>query len=199
MTGNRHSGRKLVRDAGVVGAGGAGFPTHVKLEAKAGLVIANGAECEPLLCTDQTLMRFMADRVVLGLEAAMRAVGATRGVIATKKHYHDAVQAISHALTGRDALSLFLMDSYYPAGDEKSLIHEVTGEVVRSAKLPAGLRLRGMQYRHPDGILRTRWRRPVLERKAAYGLRGCARPCRFAGAGGHSHARADRGNRLCGG
>lgn len=84
----------LVREAGVVGAGGAGFPTHVKLAAKADLVIANGAECEPLLHVDQTIMHHQADRVIIGLEAAMQAVGATRGVIATKKHYHEAVEAL---------------------------------------------------------------------------------------------------------
>lgn len=127
----------LVQDAGVVGAGGAGFPTHVKLQAKADLVIANGAECEPLLYVDQTLMQEEAPRIIRGLEAAMEATGAKRGVIATKSHYHDAVEALGKAIAGKDRLSLFLMDSYYPAGDEKSLIYEVTGEVVRSAKLPA--------------------------------------------------------------
>ena len=127
----------MVRAAGVVGAGGAGFPTHVKLAAKADLVIANGAECEPLLRVDQTIMQHQADRVIKGLEAAMQAVGATRGVIATKKHYHDALDALETAIRGKERLSLYLMDSYYPAGDEKSLIHDVTGEVVRSAKLPA--------------------------------------------------------------
>ena len=127
----------LVQAAGVVGAGGAGFPTHVKLQAKAELVIANGAECEPLLYADQTLMALETDRLIRGLEAAMQAVGASRGVIATKLHYHDAVEALNFAIKDKPQLSLYLMDSYYPAGDEKSLIHEVTGEVVRSAKLPA--------------------------------------------------------------
>ena len=127
----------LVQEAGVVGAGGAGFPTHVKLQAKAELVIANGAECEPLLYVDQSLMQEESSRIIRGLEAAMEAVGAKRGVIATKSHYHDAVEAIEKAIVGKDNISLFLMDSYYPAGDEKSLIHEVVDEVVRSAKLPA--------------------------------------------------------------
>jgi Na+-translocating ferredoxin:NAD+ oxidoreductase RnfC subunit len=127
----------LILQAGVVGAGGAGFPTHVKLQTRAELVIANGAECEPLLYVDQTLMQQQSSRVIRGLEAAMEAVGAKRGVIATKSHYHDAVEELKKAIVGKNKLSLFLMDSYYPAGDEKSLIHEVTGVVVRSAKLPA--------------------------------------------------------------
>lgn len=128
---------KRVRLAGVVGAGGAGFPTHVKLNARAEVVIANGAECEPLLRVDQSLMENAADRLVLGMGYAMLSVGATQGVIATKKHYLGAVEAISKAIQGLDGLSLHLMESYYPAGDEKSLIHEVTGKVVPSAKLPA--------------------------------------------------------------
>ena len=78
--------RDMVREAGVVGAGGAGFPAHVKLQARADTVIANGAECEPLLYVDQTLMQQFPQRVVEGLRIAMRAVGAKRGVIATKKH-----------------------------------------------------------------------------------------------------------------
>lgn len=125
-----------VRAAGIVGAGGAGFPTHVKLNGRAEVVIANGAECEPLLRVDQLLMRREAARVVRGVELAMEATGAARGVIATKAHYHDAVRALQQALGGRSDITLHLMDSYYPSGDEKSIIFEVTGRVVPSGKLP---------------------------------------------------------------
>ena len=126
-----------VRLSGVVGAGGAGFPTHVKLGAKAEYVIANGAECEPLLRVDQLLMQRRADRVVRGMELAMQATGAKQGVIATKAHYEGAVRALRAALGNRKDITLHLMDSYYPSGDEKSIIHEVTGRVVPSARLPA--------------------------------------------------------------
>lgn len=126
-----------VRLSGVVGAGGAGFPTHVKLGAKAEYVIANGAECEPLLRVDQLLMQRRADRVVRGMELAMQATGAKQGVIATKAHYEGAVKALKAALGNRKDITLHLMDSYYPSGDEKSIIYEVTGRVVPSAKLPA--------------------------------------------------------------
>lgn len=125
-----------VRAAGVVGAGGAGFPTHVKLNGKAEYVIANGAECEPLLRVDQLLMQRRADQVVRGMELAMEATGAKYGVIATKAHYHDAVAALEKALGRRKKITLHLMDSYYPSGDEKSIIYEVTGRVVPSGKLP---------------------------------------------------------------
>ena len=125
-----------IRAAGVVGAGGAGFPAHVKLNGKAEYVIANGAECEPLLRVDQLLMQREAKRVVRGVTLAMEATGAARGVIATKAHYHDAVHALEQALGGRSDITLHLMDSYYPSGDEKSIIFEVTGRVVPSGKLP---------------------------------------------------------------
>jgi Na+-translocating ferredoxin:NAD+ oxidoreductase RnfC subunit len=69
-----------VRAAGVVGAGGAGFPTHVKLGARADTFLVNGVECEPLLHKDKELMRLQAGRMVEGLRLAMDAVGATRGV-----------------------------------------------------------------------------------------------------------------------
>ena len=125
-----------VRAAGVVGAGGAGFPTHVKLNGRAEYVIANGAECEPLLRCDQNLMQRAADRIVRGVEIAMQATGAPQGVIATKHHYEGAVEALKRALNGRTDIRLHLMESYYPSGDEKSIIYEVTGRVVPSAKLP---------------------------------------------------------------
>ncbi len=130
---------ELVKSAGVVGAGGAGFPTHIKLNCMAAIVIANGAECEPLLRVDQTLMQAQADRIVSGMEAAMSAVGAKLGVIATKSHYHEAAQSLKRAIGDKKHIRLHLMKSYYPAGDEKSLIYDITERVVPSAKLPLDL------------------------------------------------------------
>ena len=127
---------QAVRQAGVVGAGGATFPTHVKLNGRAERVIANGAECEPLLRVDQLTMRLQARQVVAGLEAAMEATGAAEGVIATKRHYEQAVEALREAIAGKPSIRLHLMESYYPSGDEKSVIFEVTGRVVPSGKLP---------------------------------------------------------------
>lgn len=126
-----------VRDAGVVGAGGAGFPTHVKLNASCDTVIANGAECEPLLRVDQQLMELEAERIVRGLSLAMEAVGAKRGVVATKSHYEGAVKALSAVIPKYEGVELHTMKSYYPAGDEKSLIYEVTHRVVPTGKLPS--------------------------------------------------------------
>ncbi len=127
---------EAIREAGVVGAGGAGFPTHAKLAVHAQQVLVNGAECEPLLRVDQLAMRDQAERVVRGLELAMEAAQAEKGVIATKAHYEEAVRALQTAIQGKANLTLHLMDSYYPSGDEKAVIYEVTGRVVPTGKLP---------------------------------------------------------------
>lgn len=127
---------EAIRSAGVVGAGGAGFPTHVKLAVTAERVIINGAECEPLLRVDQLAMQRQADKVVRGLTLAMEAAHAPEGVIATKEHYEEAVAALNRAIAGKPNLRLHLMESYYPSGDEKNVIYEITGQVVPTGKLP---------------------------------------------------------------
>ncbi|MCL2695285.1 MAG: SLBB domain-containing protein [Clostridiales bacterium] len=126
-----------IKDAGVVGAGGAGFPTHIKLAAKADTVIANGAECEPLLRTDQQLMANQPELLLRGLALAMESTGAVSGVVALKAHYHDAVDALRKITPSYPGIRIHEMESYYPAGDEKSLIYDVTKRVVPTGKLPA--------------------------------------------------------------
>jgi Na+-translocating ferredoxin:NAD+ oxidoreductase RnfC subunit len=91
-----------VREAGVVGAGGGGFPAHVKLAAKADTVIANGAECEPLLHKDKAVMEHMSAAVVRGLQLTMAAVGARDGVVATKAKNQHAVEAMQKACHGTE-------------------------------------------------------------------------------------------------
>lgn len=124
-----------IQDAGVVGAGGAGFPTHIKINCSAEYVIANGAECEPLLRVDQQVMQQHAREIALAMMAVMEQTGAKYGVIATKEHYEDAVSALKKGIEGTP-LTLHLMKSYYPAGDEQQIIYEVTGRVVPTGGLP---------------------------------------------------------------
>lgn len=113
-----------VRAAGVVGAGGAGFPTHVKLDAKVDTYICNAAECEPLLYKDQELMRLSAEAMIRGMRMGMEATGATRGVIAVKAKYEHAIAALKRHSEG---LEFHLFGSFYPAGDEYVVVHDVTG------------------------------------------------------------------------
>ncbi|MCX6350172.1 MAG: SLBB domain-containing protein [Candidatus Aureabacteria bacterium] len=128
---------ELVKMAGVAGAGGAGFPTYVKLSARAEIVIANGAECEPLLRVDQQAMTVWAPELVRGMELAAEAVGAKRAVIALKRKYRGAVDALKAEIARRSSrVELFLMPSHYPAGDEQVLVFEATGRVVPEGGLP---------------------------------------------------------------
>ncbi len=127
---------EAVRNAGVVGAGGAGFPTHVKLQARVDTIIANGAECEPLLCTDRRTMAHFAEEIVNGLELVIQATGAEEGIIGVKEKYADAVEALSKAVAGKEHLRLHLLGNFYPAGDEHTLVNEVTGRIIPEGGLP---------------------------------------------------------------
>ena len=126
----------IVRDAGIIGCGGAGFPTHVKIDATVDLVLANGAECEPLLASDQRVMEYYADEILEGLLLIMSHTGATKGMIGTKKHYHGAVDALNAAIDGRGNVELGLMGNYYPAGDEHILLADLTGRIVPEGGIP---------------------------------------------------------------
>lgn len=124
-----------VRLAGVVGAGGGGFPAHVKLAAKADTVIANGAECEPLLHKDGAVIESRVADLVRGMELAMDAVGATTAVIALKAKHAEAVEHLQAACQGT-RVTVKTLGDYYPAGDEYDLVHEVTGRLIPPAGLP---------------------------------------------------------------
>ncbi|PTX96396.1 4Fe-4S dicluster domain-containing protein [Opitutus sp. ER46] len=124
-----------VRAAGVVGAGGGGFPTHVKLAAQADTVIANGAECEPLLHKDAAVMEREAELVVRGLELAMHAVQAKSGIIGIKAKNKHAVATMQAACAGKP-LRVHLLADVYPAGDEYDLVFETTGRLIPPGGIP---------------------------------------------------------------
>jgi Na+-translocating ferredoxin:NAD+ oxidoreductase RnfC subunit len=125
----------LVRQAGVVGAGGGGFPTHVKLAAKAETVIANGAECEPLLHKDAVVMEEYAKLLVQGVQLTMTATGAKEGVIGIKGKKKKAVEAVTAACVGTN-VRVQLLGDYYPAGDEYDLVFNVTGKLIPPGGIP---------------------------------------------------------------
>lgn len=124
-----------VRQAGVVGAGGGGFPTHVKLSGKADTVIANGAECEPLLHKDAAVMEHHAAELVRGMELAMEAVRAQKGVIAVKAKNRHALESVEAACAGT-GVAVHRLGDYYPAGDEYDLVFSVTGRLIPPAGIP---------------------------------------------------------------
>ena len=111
---------KQIFDSGVVGCGGAGFPTHVKLKASPEILIINGAECEPLLRTDRYLMIHEAEKLVSGVDLICRELSIPEGRIALKKTYTKEIEALTAAIEKlHSKVQLHLMDSFYPAGDEQ--------------------------------------------------------------------------------
>ena len=124
-----------VREAGIVGAGGAGFPAHVKFDTQTEYLIANGAECEPLLRCDRHIMEKNANDLVRAMKAIAEQTGAKKLVIATKGHYQNAVTALKKAVEGTN-ITIHLMKSTYPSGDEQTLVYDITGRVVPLGGLP---------------------------------------------------------------
>lgn len=129
-----HTIQQRVRAAGIVGAGGAGFPTHVKMAAKAEIYLVNGAECEPLLKVDQQLAEKYAAQLVRGLELGMIATGATEGIIAFKAKYGAAIEVLTPLL--HPNMRIHILKDVYPAGDEVITIWMATGRRVPPAALP---------------------------------------------------------------
>lgn len=126
-----------VRQAGVVGAGGAGFPTYIKLQSQAEIFLVNAAECEPMLKVDQQLIPAQADRLIRGLLYGMTATGATEGIIALKEKYKAAITALTPLLPPQ--IRLHILPDVYPAGDEVITIWLATGRRVPPAALPLSI------------------------------------------------------------
>ena len=126
-----------VKAAGVVGAGGAGFPTHVKLEAKADIYVVNGAECEPMLRTDQQLAARYPELLIQGLTHAMKATGAREGIIALKAKYQAAFKALQPLLPPQ--IRIETLRDIYPAGDEVITIWLITGRRVPPGGIPINI------------------------------------------------------------
>ena len=126
-----------IEAAGIVGCGGAGFPTHKKLTGSIACLIVNGAECEPLLWTDRYLMREKAAQLVGAVSRLKEELNIPRCVIAVKGHYRQEVDALRQAIRQAGAqIELHELESFYPAGDEQTIVYEVTGKVVPPGGIP---------------------------------------------------------------
>lgn len=127
---------KAVEQAGVVGAGGAGFPTHIKLQSQVHTVIANGCECEPLLASDAWLMTNHAEEVVHGLSLAVKATGAEKGILAVKEKNKKAIAALENAIKSNPQLEIIKVGNFYPIGDEHLLTYELAGNAIPIGGIP---------------------------------------------------------------
>jgi len=123
-----------IKEKGVVGAGGAGFPTYVKFSSEAEIFIVNAAECEPLLHKDMEILLHRTDGFLSGLSIASSLTSAQKVIIGIKKKHADIIRHLEPRLP--DGVEIFPINDFYPAGDEITLIYEATGRVVAPGQLP---------------------------------------------------------------
>jgi len=130
----------IIKEAGMTGMGGAGFPTHVKLsppkDKLIDTIIINGAECEPFLTADHRIMLERPEQVLAGAKAIMRAVGVNKCFIAIEKNKPDAIEIMQKIVEGSEGIEVAPLEAKYPQGDEKRIINAITGREVPSGGLP---------------------------------------------------------------
>lgn len=132
----------IIKESGLTGMGGAGFPTHVKLsppkDKQIDCLIINGAECEPYLTADHRIMLERPEDVILGAKAALKALNVDKCYIAIEKNKADAIDVIKNILEEKDekGIEIAALETKYPQGDEKRLINAIIGKVVPSGGLP---------------------------------------------------------------
>ena len=132
----------IIREAGIVGMGGATFPTNVKLSSGVGKVdtiIVNAAECEPYITADDRLLREQPERVLSGLRVVMKIFGLETAWIGVEANKPEAIAVLRQRLEGRDDIRLRVLKPRYPQGAEKQLIQAITGRQVPSGGLPAAV------------------------------------------------------------
>ena len=130
---------EIVKNAGIVGMGGAGFPTYVKLMPNKPIeaVLLNGCECEPMLTADHRVLLEYADDIVFGLKSMMKTLNAPRGVIVIEDNKPDAIALMQSKVDGESGIEVCVAKTKYPQGGEKMLIKRVLGRSVPSGGLPA--------------------------------------------------------------
>jgi len=128
---------RRIKEAGIAGAGGAGFPAYFKLNSKPDTFICNAAECEPLLYTDYYYIENHIEDVIKGMLIAMEITGAKKGFFGIKKKRSAFFAKINNAISKVNAdISIFPLDDYYPAGDEQSMVYDITNRIVPQKGLP---------------------------------------------------------------
>jgi proline reductase-associated electron transfer protein PrdC len=130
---------EAIKEAGIVGAGGAGFPTHVKFSAdlKGGTFILNAAECEPVLSHNLQVLREQGDMILRGMKYSMEIVSAKTGIIAVKQKYFKELMGLAKLCKDEPDIQIKLLPDIYPVGDERVIIREIFGIVLQPGQLPA--------------------------------------------------------------
>lgn len=128
--------KQILQENGVVGAGGAGFPTYAKLDERAEIIIMNCAECEPLLKLHRQLLEQHAEEILAAFGMIAEAVGAREAIIGIKSEYKATLDALHRYIDAYPDMRIQLLPGAYPMGDEVVLIYEATGRVIRPGGLP---------------------------------------------------------------
>lgn len=130
---------EMVKAAGVVGMGGAGFPTGVKIgtDLDGGYILVNAAECEPGLCHNIRQIEEECDKVIRGVKHTMEISNASKAIFAIKKKNEKAVQTLKEALKDEEAISIFLLPDIYPMGEERAVVRECLGIELAPTELPS--------------------------------------------------------------
>lgn len=148
-----------IENYGVIGAGGAGFPTHVKLNSKPDTIIMNAAECEPLLHKDMELILNYSDEVLLGFRKVMEITGAKNGIIGIKSKHHHEIELLNSKVSGN--IKVMPIEDVYPAGDEVVLIYMTTKRVVQPGALPISV---GCLVQNVETLLNIGLEKPVTDK-----------------------------------
>jgi len=173
-----------IQDAGIVGMGGATFPTHVKLVPpkgmKAEVLLINGVECEPYLTADHRLMLEKADEILVGIQLLMKALNVSKAVIGIENNKPDAIQLLSEKCKALAGISVIALKVQYPQGGEKQLINAVTGKEVPSGALPiavgAVVSNVGTAFAVYEAVQKNK---PLIERVVTVTGKGLAKPSNF--------------------
>lgn len=130
---------EIIKEAGIVGMGGAGFPTCVKLKPAKPVdtILLNGCECEPMLTADHRVLLEFADDIIYGLKAILKTTGAEKGLIVIEDNKPDAIEHLQAKVADLDNIGVFVAKTKYPQGAEKTLIKRVMGRIVPNGGLPA--------------------------------------------------------------
>ena len=173
--------KTLIKDAGIVGLGGAAFPTNVKLsppkEKPIDTVILNGAECEPFLTADHRLMLESPDKIVNGLKIIMKALGVTEGYIGIESNKPDAIKIMQDAVSGESNIKVWPLRVKYPQGAEKMLIKSIKDREVPCRGLPMDVKVVVQNVGTALAIYEAvRYSKPLIERVVTITGRGIKEP-----------------------
>lgn len=153
-----------IRNAGVVGAGGAGFPTYVKFARACEYILLNGAECEPMLEVDQQIASVHTKKLFGAMTALVELTGAKGGIFALKEKYHDAIRNVEAALPAFPKLCHHVLSNSYPAGDEQVLVYEVFKRIVPEGGIPLDVGVVVLNVETLYNISEALEDRPVIEK-----------------------------------